>query len=594
MADSPGASRHLDLSNSDDSEGTLQGDPASQHEDDSSSGSEDEGSSAPRKTRRLFDLEAADSDDDESGENDEEDDEEESDEEDERGGGLFDLEAADDDEDDESSEDGSSDAGSSVSSGAEEYFPRFMRLPPELRRRVWEFFCPEALGVPRLLEFVWDMKSKKEPISEGSSTAYTTYPARTLAAVQGESRELALRAFPDVLKLSDRRGEVRFHSKRDVVVLQHIRAYDISRWSCAPGFSDQVRHLAIDKATLWRMGDPFVLTGTIPDNFDTTFPNLDKIYEVSHRSEFQRDPVWAESDKVNRFTLKTEDYTGCVELYEERPFIWPDLENHRDFAEAQTDGPSFLKLDDSASSPDDAAIKRSQVEVWPMVEWSSVPPDSSEDELDEDEDEEEEPGYMGQSIPPPIVVPDGLDGFDSDGEPLDQSSPSDMQPTWHGVDSHGLHEVDYDGVPFGVGSDEAGSDEEDLDQYEDDFIVDDGVIEYDEDGSDILDGESGAEDSDGGDGYPSGFDHPGASVAGGGLEAGFSDLEPESESEPDEEDVIQAPVRQRGRRAVISEDEGTSEVGGQDEDEDEDDVRRVPVRSRGRRTVISEDEEEDE
>ena len=471
------------------------------------------------------------------------------------GGGLFDLEAADSEDDEESAEsEGESDVGSDDVS-AEPLFPRFMYLPPELRRRVWEFFCPEILGMPRILEFVWYMVSKERPVSEGSSTANVTEASRTLAAVHRETREVALRAFPEALKLSGVQGEVRFSPYWDIVMLQHIQRFDPNEeWRFAPGFSDKVYNLAIHLNLLEEMPESPV------DDLQAAFPKLRVLYPYFQRWDYENEVAWGESDQVQRYTVRTVDDAAGIVRYDEREFVWPDLLNHPVFANESV-GPEWIRLGKIWPIRERDEGLRDSVEIWPMVEWSQ---DQDTSELEEEVD----------------VEFDGEDQFD--GSP--------------GLDGYESDEIGMYADPMVHATDEVDS-EEDLDQYEDDFVVDDGTVEYDEMGSDPPDGESEEDYGYGGHAHAS-FDHPGAYT--GDPPAEFSDLEPESDegAVQDSDDsegggsVRQVAVRNRPRRAVISDDEDDED---EEESEDgEEDVRQAPPRSRARPTIISEDEDEDE
>lgn len=479
------------------------------------------------------------------------------------GGGFFDLEAGDS-EDEEDSEEGE---GESEAGTEDEYveplFPRFMYLPPELRRRVWEFFCPEVLGMPRILEFVWDMASKNQSISEGSSTENVTESSRALAAVNCETRQIALRAFPEVLRLSDRRGEVRFSAYWDIVMLQQVRLSDTDQeWRPVPRFSTEVYNLAINLDTLSDM------PSNVVESLVTTFPNLRTLYPCFPRHDFETETAWVDSDKIHRFTLRTVDDTAGLMRQDERIYMWPDLLNHEEFA-VDNVGPEFIKLGKIWPMLEgDDGLDDYPAEMWPMVEWTQDDPSEYDHDLDV--------GF-GDGVPLGTL---GSQGYESD-------------------------EIDEFADPLGHASGDMDSEEEDLDRYEDDFVVHDGLVEYDEENSDDLEGESGAEDTDGEHGGHPAFDHPGTYTFDSPAE--FSDLEPESDGETgdaggqenddeesDEDGATRVPVRSRPRRAVISEDEDEDEEGDEESGDEDGDVRQASVRSRTQRPVISEGEDDDE
>lgn len=529
-----------------------------------------------------------------------------------RGGGMFDLEAADS-EDDESSEEGEEDIERDESEEEEEeeeeedeepLFPRFVYLPAELRRRVWEFFCPEVLAVPRILEFVWDMGTKRKyMVSEGSSISNVTERARVIAAVDRETRAVALRAFPDILDLGAN-GAIRFNAKRDIVMLQHVRRFEATKeWKLVPRFSDRVRNLTVHWSIFLEMTDAAAVTTSAIESFYSAFPNLETVYTCCGPfSEGDKALEWVEPDKVNTYTLTTVDDAGGLMRDEERRYIWPDLVNHREFAMDNLNGPKVFGPEGVSPGPNAAAA-----EMWPIFELAQF---DAQSVSDEDQDAEE--------------VGDEEEWVDEGGNPFD--APTGMPAYFLGNDFEGAgEELDH-------GSGESDS-EAYLDQYEDDFVVDDGQIEYDEDGSDPLDADSGSDDGEPGYHVP---DHPGAYAVDAGP-ADFSDLEPDSDgseggrganakSESEEEgpsrkrarptmisddsdegesdEGEEGPVRKRARRAVVS-DESESSEGEEDgkatdkneqEDDDEDDegvVRTAPVRRRARRAVVSEDDDDE-
>lgn len=102
----------------------------------------------------------------------------------------------------------------STSGGAT--FPLFMSLPAELRQRVWTFFCPDLDAQPLVPQL---RPTTTEDVSLDSVLSGTTSVTRTVLAVHQDSRQLALEALPDTLRLQDGETLIRFRGKRDVILL---------------------------------------------------------------------------------------------------------------------------------------------------------------------------------------------------------------------------------------------------------------------------------------------------------------------------------------------------------------------------------------
>lgn len=191
-------------------------------------------------------------------------------------GNFFDLEAEEsggDDYDEDESEDGNH--------GEEYSFPQFSRLPPELRTIIWESIDPYLRSPRRVLEFQvvrtgvaptsWDddpgpsdtyasfrvsyfsdgpgssdsdsdassfidyaaLNTPDSPLDpcdlwESALLAWQTAPARTLLATNKESRYLALKYYPNVIKIRRGSGHVRFNGANDIIFLNLYRSIDAS------------------------------------------------------------------------------------------------------------------------------------------------------------------------------------------------------------------------------------------------------------------------------------------------------------------------------------------------------------------------------
>ncbi len=281
----------------------------------------------------------------------------------------FDLEAADSDDDRSGFEEGGTGCpGLDLSSDdGDHFFPQFQRLPYELRHRVWAFFCPELTAKSCVYWLHLHQRPNKNDgargvvvASEGPFLEQQTRPARAMLAVHHESRQLALKSFPDTLPFGSD-GVLRLKLARDVVFLGFIDAVmlDLEAIPPLPGLSEHIRHLAVDPAVLHDRSSALF----------EAFENLKTVYYATSPTEHrQRHLRWCTSDLVKRYSLTTfEEQSGLGEDGH-HVYCWPDLENHREFAEAQI--PLEALAEDLLG--DGIDIKRASfggVAIWPMVQF---------------------------------------------------------------------------------------------------------------------------------------------------------------------------------------------------------------------------------
>ncbi|GAB1318320.1 2EXR domain-containing protein [Madurella fahalii] len=360
------------------------------------------------------------------------------------GSRVLDLEAADSG-DESSSADGNGpndDASFSWPKSRElHFFPQFKRFPIEIRQRIWEFFCPDLVATSRVLWLHCMPKGSsrvkhKAQVSEGPVLEQQTRPVRTILAVHGESRRLALKVFPDVLSI--RNGVLRFNASRDVIFLDPIDTIfrEFQVMPEIPGFTELIHHLAVNPAVFWVLD---ARESQAPPAF-ASFKSLKNLYylldSVDHRSEHLG---WCASNLVRQYEVVTfEEQPGLAEN-SQYLYCWPDVGKYRAFAEKYI--PVGVLTRDLQTLPTGAeGILPDGVEVWPMVmflkfdaelDWSELCPgwDSEEgahvargspEEVDEDEDSEDEPDeYESEGIDDSEISEDSSDR-DSDLAVLDE------------------------------------------------------------------------------------------------------------------------------------------------------------------------------
>ncbi|KAI0148561.1 hypothetical protein GGR57DRAFT_234634 [Xylariaceae sp. FL1272] len=466
-----------------------------------------------------------------------------------------------DDEDDEDDYDGRSDY---YHDGEPLYeFPQFARLPFELRAMIWELVDPHLKSKQRVMEFNL-VGSKETDLWPWAFLEQQSEPARTLLAVNHESRELALKYYPDVVNLGGRLGHVRYNKANDIVLmhidLNNVRVLHLKEWC------DGLKYLGLD---LTMCDDPPPTLPSRPDGSDSIevifycFGARDQMISAGQSD-------WVMSKSTNTFVVETFEESPGVGEDLTHTYYWPDL-NDPDFPLDETipfdfaiwpkvlDGPCrVLPMAIFDFDPDRDLYRTLRRRVAKQNGASSPVSSSDGESVYESEADDYEIGDFVVNTPPEQSEDSGDDGEENDSD----------------VDHH------PDSSLLQVGS----GDSENGDEFE-------GFSPVHGDLSD--DGDTGELHN-----------------------AAFSSVEPESpqqnvtvlSSDDDERHVPKQAVR--GKRRIISDDEDEESHGEGGEDEsavglqsrptkrarvllsDSEDEEEMPSRVRRRRTVptdLSED-----
>ncbi|KAK8069814.1 hypothetical protein PG994_006430 [Apiospora phragmitis] len=517
---------------------------------ESESGSERSGSPAPEHDGVDHDIDESSSDgSDESDEDEnhgsldpedmESDDEDESDED--ENNGFLDIEAmesGDEDESNDESEDGYE----------FESFPQFTRLPPELRQRIWEFFDPDMSAPARIFGFRMPFSGANE-LHEGPFLERQTAPARAVLATHQESREYALKYYPDAIEKGGEPGIIRYRKASDIIMVSgFFRDFaSISSWQESDVFTE-IHNIAFEFEGTEHQYDELLSTER------PHWPNLQSTYFVTQASTHRtRSLRWCGSDAVQTYHLQVEELdTGLGEDYE-AIYCWPQGKERE-----HTDLPAFgheEDADNSSLGQTCSVIKIGEETIWPIVVFDF-----------------ERSGVHRYDKLREIYPVDGdweaADDWHSDefsGDEEDELSPDEYES--EGIDDDSIDE------------DEASDDEDDLQ------VVDD-VSEQDFDTS-VFNGFSPSPDD----------------LATAVESANFSSVEPESahfssvepelpdHSDAEASDTADESVRnvQRPRRRVLADSEDESG----DESEDEVEMDAQPT-TRRKRVVMSDSEEDEE
>ncbi|KAJ0297532.1 hypothetical protein COL516b_010576 [Colletotrichum fioriniae] len=526
------------------------------------------------------------------------------------GQGFLDVEAS---EEENSDSDDSSESDSEAASILGEYrrkaprvfFPEFRRLPIELRHRIWQYFCPDLDPSPRVLSFQVLPNPRQDTVWESTTLENQIAAVDAMLRVHHESRDIALKAFPDTLAIREGRRVIRFNKERDVVHLNGIkRVWDHNLK--IPGFSENIINMAMDGSNLDANELRLLLA----------FPNLKKLFDFQWHND-RRIPHrlrWCASDLIHNYEIQ--QLRKDVDIGEDIHFVycWPDLTQpqSREFA---------LK---KKLSMDEIWIDLF-TELFDMVEEGSLYLKPGEAER------LEEVSYW----PMQCFGWDAADRFDAFRA---------KHGAANGDRSAADGSEDDKEEESGDGSEEDSDDSSDQNEYESDGIDDGSIHEesVDEDEDDLLiDTQQASDDEEGGGGVSDygGFsplaDEDSTLFDGNGPRnpaAHWSSPEPESgednqprggrrrrqvaSSDEDEESGEEEEAEDSGRSAsrrgpvLISddEDEGGEEQPSQptsrrgrvilseDEDDDEEEAAEKPAKPAGRRARVlpSDDEDEDE
>ncbi|KAH8178099.1 hypothetical protein LIA77_03181 [Sarocladium implicatum] len=243
---------------------------------------------------------------------------------------MIDIEASDDEGDSDSESDSSHSDDSLEEDPA---FSKFMELPPELRDRVWEYFCPDLTVPQRVLLLRMDVTgwapftepsnpSLRARFNDGLYLSGQTETLRCLSSISRESRHRALRRAPDELRLSGHamHSVVRFDAAKDILALDVVH-YNGS----GPGMFEQGGGLAQNIALQFDLIDEEIPWRQI-------FPQLRTVYNLFDHDKFNdRWLRWCVTDLARKCYYEHIEDAEPAPLTLPYMICFPDAENHPDF-----------------------------------------------------------------------------------------------------------------------------------------------------------------------------------------------------------------------------------------------------------------------
>ncbi|KAK1782283.1 hypothetical protein QBC45DRAFT_368634 [Copromyces sp. CBS 386.78] len=219
-------------------------------------------------------------------------------------------------------------------------FPKFARLPYELRQRVWEMFCPDLTAKSRVYEFqiiiTYPTARYTLPCDawENHILEQQTAPVRVMSAVHRESREHVLKKLPDVLTFRKGRNMVRWNRENDIVMLCG-RA--LPPFPQIPGFSDQIRNLALD-VEFKRYLDYIHETMPLPEpekpslgqTLGTFCPNMNRAFVVSDDCDCSVALLrWCAAKDGHHYFVRTEEEEPGVGEDADYVYCWPSTKSRK-------------------------------------------------------------------------------------------------------------------------------------------------------------------------------------------------------------------------------------------------------------------------
>ncbi|KAK3937363.1 hypothetical protein QBC46DRAFT_392897 [Diplogelasinospora grovesii] len=391
------------------------------------------------------------------------------------GGNVYlDMEASEESEGESETEsdyyDGLNESESELDHGEQYYFPQFKRLPLELRQRIWELSCPDLTFGNRVYSFICDQVPKRGGrfnlsmdsfedefyedfrVKESPTLGSQTETVRAVLATCQESRAFALRLLPDTLSIRDGRSIVRFNKEKDMILTDWPPSGNHNAiWRPIPGFSEHVRHLAIERID--ELDEANELMGLWE-----AFPRLEAAYfRTASASQSLRSLWWIKSENTNRFFCETREYMLSLGENSKSWFCWPDLDKHRDFAEAHIPVKKmrfaamadFGYIGGEESDAEDVDAVPARYRAWPLVEFTGTVDCNDivryqdlmewEGEKEELDDETDEMLYYDQNE----YESDGIDDSDLGSDHSDEGDEDDLAVL--DDDDHG----DGEGSTFG-------------------------------------------------------------------------------------------------------------------------------------------------
>ncbi|ETS77772.1 hypothetical protein PFICI_09834 [Pestalotiopsis fici W106-1] len=254
---------------------------------------------------------------------------------------FLDLEASESC-DSEDSEDRDDDIDASP--GVEHSFPQFSQLPPELRQRIWGFFDPHLRSPARVFSFrLVQLPPYRIPgnesrygIWEDPSLDQQTEPARTLLAINHESRCLARTFYPHNICVEDEQLFIPCHKTRDIVrIVGPPEELYNEDWNyfidpLIRGFHQVAFQLPSgDEETPGiTPSEEAFMSDAIRRYLLTDFPELTSVFKCSDEIDCRTSDIqWCTLDSTHNFYVETSERSPGLGEDMQYIFCWPKIIN---------------------------------------------------------------------------------------------------------------------------------------------------------------------------------------------------------------------------------------------------------------------------
>ncbi|KAK0386439.1 hypothetical protein NLU13_6276 [Sarocladium strictum] len=343
-----------------------------------------------------------------------------SDEESDEGNPFIDRDALDEDDDDAST-------GSEDSDGPGPTFHLFNQLPPELRDKIWDFFCPELTVSTRVLRMGLELDDDEATghFWEGTHLEAMTETFRCLSSVHRESRQRALKFAPDEIMLGGHSTDavIRVNGAKDILCLEFIhyspQIEHPSQWQ--PKCGGPVQRIAIMSRDIEGMRN---FGGIKP--FQSLFPELKAVYNMSEEISLNdRWLRWCVSDYAQKYYHERLEDVDPVPQILPMLLAFPDTDRHPDFAKYSLGGLARNRCSQTTVEE----IEESGLTLLPMVSFPYLAGLERFEKLEESKNvplPQLPPDWPSDAEEEALAADDDEDGYESDGINDEELSEDDL------------------------------------------------------------------------------------------------------------------------------------------------------------------------
>lgn len=236
----------------------------------------------------------------------------------------------------------------------------FSSLPPELRLRIWEYFCPDLRANGRALDFSLLETMETAILTDGRCLADQTEELRIVQSVNRESRELVMKKYPDTLLMNKEMEFVPIYFDRhtDIIMLDN--------------YSDELDEYGLEYAVnvgiRWESALGLSLSA-----LSESFPSMENLFftydeeDLFEYSTAKKHLRWCASDMTIRYDLvTTEKFPGVGEDITVTA-CWPNVKQHWSWAKSNVPKSAIHGQVEDGIGRD--KIADLGLGLWPMLQF---------------------------------------------------------------------------------------------------------------------------------------------------------------------------------------------------------------------------------